>query len=123
MTGENDMTHILIVDDSSFMRKSLNQLLTKHGFVVTEAGNGFEAILHYRKHSPDLVLLDIHMPEITGVEVLKRLMVINPDAKVIMCSALATQFLIDECLQIGAKDYVMKPNFNDLLGKVKQLAN
>lgn len=117
------MTHILIVDDSSFMRMLLNQLLTKHGFVITEASNGYEAILHYRKHCPDLVLLDIHMPEITGVEVLKRLMAINPDAKVIMCSALATQFLIDECLQIGAKDYVMKPNFNELLNKVEQLAN
>lgn len=116
------MHQILIVDDSSFMRTWLKRLLRSYGYDnVSEASNGFEAILQFRKIKPSLILLDIHMPEISGVDVLKRLMVIDPTAKVIICSAMSTTFLVQECLTIGAKDFVKKPHFDGLKKKIDQV--
>ncbi len=116
MEGDNLMNSVLIVDDSSFMRTWIKRLIQQNGYLVAgEAANGYEAILEYRKLNPDIVLLDIHMPELMGVEVLRRILAIDPQAKIIMCSATGTTFLIEECLQIGAKDFVKKPHFENLL--------
>ncbi|SDC32374.1 two-component system, chemotaxis family, response regulator CheY [Pelagirhabdus alkalitolerans] len=116
------MYSVLIVDDSSFMRKWLMSIVAKGGYIISgEAKNGYEAILQYRKLKPDLVLLDIHMPELAGNEVLKRIMAIDPDASIIMCSAIGSSFIVEECLSLGAKDFVRKPNFGGLLDKMNQI--
>jgi len=116
------MHSILVVDDSSFMRTWLKRLLNNYGYDnVVEASNGFEAILQFRKIKPEIILLDIHMPGISGVEVLKRLLTIDPSVKVIICSAMSTTFLVQECLTIGAKDFVKKPHFEGLLKKIDQV--
>ncbi|SEN68224.1 two-component system, chemotaxis family, response regulator CheY [Amphibacillus marinus] len=116
------MYSVLIVDDSSFMRAWLKRLITNQTYsIAAEASNGYEAILNYRKTKPDLVLLDNHLPDITGVEVLKRIMSIDANAKVIICSAMGTDFLVKECLVHGAKDFIRKPNFEHLLNKMDNI--
>lgn len=115
------MYSVLIVDDSSFMRAWIKKIISKNETIVTvEATNGLEAILQYRKLKPDLVILDYNMPELSGLEVLKRILKINPDAKIIMCSALGTSFMIEECLLTGAVDFVTKPQFKNLSEKINQ---
>ncbi|MBU5595479.1 response regulator [Amphibacillus sp. MSJ-3] len=115
------MYTVLIVDDSSFMRTWIQGIISKNEKIVTaEATNGLEAILQYRKLKPDLVLLDYNMPELSGLEVLKRILKINPNAKVIMCSALGTSFVIEECLLAGAIDFVTKPEFKNLSKIINQ---
>lgn len=116
------MYSVLVVDDSSFMRKWLKRIIEQDGFRVTaEATNGFEAILQYRKTNPDIILLDIHMPKLAGVDVLKRIMSINPKANVIICSAMGSSFLIEECLKLGAKEFVKKPHFEGLIEKMNRV--
>ena len=113
---------ILIADDSKFMRSYLKQALQKQGYRnFVEATNGEEAITLYRLIKPELVLLDITMPKIDGLTALKEIMGINPEAKVIMCSALSTNANMTEALRLGASDFVVKPFFeeiNKVIGKI-----
>lgn len=101
---------ILIVDDAAFMRMMIKDILVKNGFeVVGEAADGFQAVEKYRELKPDLVTLDITMPEKDGIAALKEIREIDPDAKVIMCSAMGQQSMVIDAIQAGAKDFIVKP--------------
>lgn len=105
---------ILIVDDAVFMRMKLKDILEKNGFeVVAEAQNGSEAIEKYKSEKPDLVTMDITMPEMDGVEALKEIKKIDANAKVIMCSAMGQQTMVMEAIQAGALDFIVKPFDNE----------
>ncbi len=104
------MARVLVVDDAAFMRKMVTDALTKGGHeVVGEAGNGVEALTQYRELKPDLLTLDITMPEKDGLATLKELMELDPAAKVVMCSALGQESKVLESIKLGAKDFVVKP--------------
>lgn len=101
---------ILIVDDASFMRMMIKEILTDHGFeVIGEAQDGQIAIEKYKELHPDLVTLDITMPEMDGITALKEIKKIDPEAKVIMCSAMGQQAMVIDAIQAGAKDFIVKP--------------
>jgi two-component system, chemotaxis family, chemotaxis protein CheY len=101
---------ILIVDDASFMRMMLRNILTSHGHtIVAEAENGLKAIEAYQASKPDIMLIDLIMPEMGGIEAVKRIMEIDPKAKVIICSAMGQQALVVEAMQAGARDFIIKP--------------
>ena len=100
----------MVVDDAAFMRMMLKDILTKNGFeVVGEAENGLRAIERYKEVSPELVLMDITMPELDGIGAVKRIREINPQAKIIMCSAMGQQAMVLESIQAGARDFIVKP--------------
>lgn len=105
------MAHnILIVDDAAFMRMMIKDILTKNGFeVVGEAQDGSEAVEKYKELSPDLVTMDITMPEMDGITALKKIKGDNPSAKIIMCSAMGQQAMVIDAIQAGAKDFIVKP--------------
>ncbi|MCC8150289.1 MAG: response regulator [Lachnospiraceae bacterium] len=101
---------ILIVDDAVFLREMLRDVLVKNGYqVVGGAQDGKEAVEKYARLQPDLVLLDITMPVMNGIEALKEIRKIAPDAPVIMCSNMSEQPLVIEAIQNGAKDFIVKP--------------
>ena len=101
---------ILVVDDAMFMRMMLKDILTKNGYEVCgEAANGIEAIDKYIELRPDLVLLDITMPEMDGITALKKIKMIEPNAKIIMCSAMGQQAMVIDAIQGGAIDFIVKP--------------
>ncbi len=102
--------NILIADDLSFMRMIQKDILTERGYnVIGEASDGREAVEKFRSLRPHLVLLDITMPNMNGLEAMRRIFAIDPNAKVIMCSALGQQNLIVEAIKAGVKDFVVKP--------------
>lgn len=102
--------NILIVDDASFMRMMIKDIFTKDGYnVVGEAENGLIAVQKYKELKPDLVTMDITMPEMDGIQALKKILEITPDAKVVMCSAMGQQAMVIEAIQAGAKDFIVKP--------------
>lgn len=102
--------NILICDDAAFMRMMIKDILTKNGYnVVGEAENGVKAIEAYTEHTPDLVLMDITMPEMDGIDALKGIRSKDPNACVIMCSAMGQQAMVIEAIQSGAKDFIVKP--------------
>lgn len=102
--------NILIVDDAAFMRMMIKDILTKNGYnVVGEAENGAKAFEKYNELKPDLVLMDITMPEVDGIAALKMIMGADRGAKVIMCSAMGQQAMVVESIQAGAKDFIVKP--------------
>ena len=102
--------NILICDDAAFMRMMIKDILTKNGYnVVGEAENGVKAIDAYQEHNPDLVLMDITMPEMDGIDALKGIREKDPNACVIMCSAMGQQAMVIEAIQSGAKDFIVKP--------------
>jgi len=104
------MSKVLIVDDAAFMRMMLKDILTKNGFeVVGEAANGNEAVEKYSQLSPDLVTMDITMPQCDGIAALKQIVGKDPSAKIIMCSAMGQQAMVIESIQAGAKDFIVKP--------------
>jgi len=104
------MSKILIADDAAFMRMMLKDILTKNGYeVVGEAANGNEAIQKFEELNPDLVTMDITMPICDGIQALKTIMSKNPNAKVVMCSAMGQQAMVIESIQAGAKDFIVKP--------------
>ncbi|MGD6816050.1 response regulator [Metabacillus sp. 84] len=104
------MAGILIVDDAKFMRVTLTSILNGANHTIAgEAENGFEAVSKYRELLPDLVTLDITMPEKNGIEALKEIMREFPSAKVIMCSAMGQQKMVVEAIEAGAKDFIIKP--------------
>ncbi|WP_226034937.1 response regulator [Aquibacillus saliphilus] len=101
---------ILIVDDAAFMRMMIKDILTKNGYeVVGEAQDGAQAVEKYKELSPDLVTMDITMPEMDGITALKEIKKMTPDAKIIMCSAMGQQAMVIDAIQAGAKDFIVKP--------------
>ena len=104
------MARVLVVDDAAFMRKMVSDALAKGGHeVVGEAGNGVEAISQFQALKPDLMTLDITMPEKDGLAALADIMAADPTAKVVMCSALGQESKVLEAIKLGAKDFVVKP--------------
>lgn len=103
------MARILIVDDAMFMRSMIKGILSKEGYELFEASNGKEMLTKYEEVKPDLVTLDITMPEMDGITAVKELMKKHPDAKVIMCSAMGQQAMVIEAIQNGARDFLVKP--------------
>ncbi|GLG00572.1 response regulator [Alicyclobacillus hesperidum subsp. aegles] len=104
------MAKILVVDDAAFMRMMIKDILTKNGFeVVGEAADGAQAVDKYQELKPDLVTMDITMPEVDGIEALKRIRAIDPNARVIVCSAMGQQAMVIDAIQAGAKDFIVKP--------------
>ena len=104
------MARVLVVDDAMFMRKVLSDALVSGGHeVVAEAENGKEGVKQFRNVHPDVVTLDITMPEMDGLEALSEIMVIDPGARVLMCSALGQESKVIESIKLGARDFVVKP--------------
>lgn len=102
--------NILIVDDAAFMRMMIKDILSKNGYnVVGEAENGAKALERYNELKPDLVLMDITMPEVDGIQALKNIKAADANATVIMCSAMGQQAMVIESIQAGAKDFIVKP--------------
>ena len=102
--------NILICDDAAFMRMMIKDILTKNGYnVAGEAENGLKAVEKFKEVNPDLVLMDITMPEMDGIQALKEIKKIDGGAKVIMCSAMGQQSMVIEAIQAGAKDFIVKP--------------
>jgi two-component system, chemotaxis family, chemotaxis protein CheY len=101
---------ILIVDDAAFMRMMIRDILTKNGYdVCGEANDGAQAIERFKELRPDLVTMDITMPEMDGIAALKEIKKMDPNAKVIMCSAMGQQAMVIDAIQAGAKDFIVKP--------------
>jgi len=113
------MKKILIVDDSVFMRNILKDLLSTKGYETTQAENGNEALAKYASDKPDLTLLDIIMPELDGIEVLKK---IGTIAKVVVISAVGQEKMVEEAKKLGAVDYIIKPFDNDIVLKTVEKA-
>jgi two-component system chemotaxis response regulator CheY len=103
------MTTIMVVDDAQFMRVRLTKLLVSNGFEVVEAENGEEAVKTYQAVKPNAVLMDITMPQKDGLEALGEIKAFDPNAKVIMLTALGQESMVVQAVQAGAKDYVVKP--------------
>ena len=104
------MARILLVDDLAFIKIVEKDILEKNGHeVVADAANGRDAIRLFEETRPDIVLMDITMPEVNGLEALKKILKIDPKARVIMCSALGQQGLILNAIEEGAKDFIVKP--------------
>ena len=102
--------NILICDDAAFMRMMIKDILSKNGYnVVGEAENGAIAVEKYSELKPDLVLMDITMPEMDGIQALKKIRANDGNACVIMCSAMGQQAMVIESIQAGAKDFIVKP--------------
>ena len=102
--------NILVCYDAAFMRMMIKDILTKNGYnVAGEAENGLKAVEKYNELKPDLVMMDITMPEMDGIEALKKIKASDPNATVIMCSAMGQQAMVIESIQSGAKDFIVKP--------------
>jgi two-component system chemotaxis response regulator CheY len=101
---------ILITDDALFMRVTLKNILTQSGYeVVGEAANGKEAVELYQSLKPDLVTMDITMPEMDGIQALKEIKALDPAAVIVMCTAMGQKNMVVEAVQSGAKDFIVKP--------------
>lgn len=101
---------ILVADDALFTRMMLRNILVEHGYsAVVEAETGAEAIWAYERWKPDLVIMDINMPEMDGLTAVRNIIALDPDAKIVICSALGERQLILEALEMGVKDFIAKP--------------
>ena len=105
------MSHtVLVCDDAIFMRTMISDILQQSGFdVIGEAETGVEAVAQYRKLRPDLVTMDIVMPDMGGIDAVREITKFDPNARILMCSAMGQQALVVEAIQAGAKDFVVKP--------------
>jgi two-component system chemotaxis response regulator CheY len=103
------MAKVLLVDDAAFMRMRCARLLQEEGHEVLEAANGREAVEVYQAHRPDAVLMDITMPEMDGLEALRAIRAIDPQARVAMLTAMGQQAIVIEAIKNGARDFVVKP--------------
>ena len=102
--------NILICDDVAFMRMMIKDILTKNGYnIVGEADDVAKSVEKYAELKPDLVLMDITMPEMDGIEALKKITAADANASIIMCSAMGQQAMVIESIQSGAKDFIVKP--------------
>jgi len=114
---------ILIVDDAAFMRMMIKDILSKNGFeVVGEAADGLQAVEKYNELKPDLVTMDITMPEMDGIEAVKQIKEFDPSAKIVMCSAMGQQSMVMDAIRAGAMDFIVKPFQSDrVLEAVKKV--
>ncbi|QGQ95488.1 response regulator [Paenibacillus psychroresistens] len=104
------MTKVMIVDDAAFMRKMLSNIVTQGGFeVVCEAKDGLEAVNLFTQYLPDIVTMDITMPEMDGLEAVTEILKQYPSANIIMCSAMGQQKMVLDAIRAGAKDFIVKP--------------
>jgi two-component system chemotaxis response regulator CheY len=104
------MARVLVVDDAAFMRKMVTDALSGGGHeIVGEAANGAEAVQRFQELRPDVMTLDITMPEKDGLTALREIIAVDPGAKVVMCSALGQESKVLESIKLGAKDFVVKP--------------
>ena len=104
------MAKILLVDDAAFMRKVIKDTLNKNGYTdVHEAVDGADAVEKYDELHPDLVMMDITMPNMDGLEALKAIRAKDPNANVVMCSAMGQEAMVMEAVQAGIKDFIVKP--------------
>lgn len=101
---------VLIVDDAAFMRMMIKNILGKAGYeIVGEAENGAQAVSKFKELQPDLITMDITMPEMDGITAVKEIMKMDTAAKIIMCSAMGQQAMVIDAIQAGAKDFIVKP--------------
>ena len=117
------MARVLVADDASFMRQMIREIVEAEGHeVVGEASDGDEAVEEFKRLHPDVVTMDIVMPRRSGIDAVKGIVAIDPSACIVMCSALGQETLVQEALQAGAKDFIVKPFKPDAvvatLGKV-----
>ncbi|MBV4445925.1 response regulator [Clostridium tyrobutyricum] len=104
------MAKVLIVDDAAFMRMMIKDILEKGGFeIVGEANNGIKAVELFKKEKPDVITMDITMPDMDGIEAVKAIKEFDPAAKIIMCSAMGQQTMVMDAIKAGAKDFIVKP--------------
>lgn len=116
------MTKILIVDDAEFLRLRISKMLTGEGYEVFEAENGLKAIEQFDIHHPDLVLMDVTMPEMDGLTALKQIRQKDAKARVIMLTALGQESVVLEAIRAGARDFVVKPFERErVLGAIQKL--
>lgn len=117
------MKSILLVDDANFMRMMLKDILTKNGYeIVGEASNGAEALQKYKELKPDLVTMDITMPDVDGIQGVKLIRAFDPNANIIMCSAMGQQAMVVDAIKGGAKDFIVKPfNAERVVEAVKKI--
>lgn len=116
------MTKILIVDDAEFLRLRISKMLTGEGYEVFEAENGLKAIDQFDTHHPDLVLMDVTMPEMDGLTALKQIRQKDAKARVIMLTALGQESVVLEAIRAGARDFVVKPFERErVLGAIQKL--
>lgn len=115
------MTKILVVDDSSLMRAVLRNFLKKKGFEVIEAEDGSKAVESFKENRPDLVFMDIKMPNMDGLTATKNIKTVNPSAKVVICSSLKEEHQVEEAKRLNVVEYVMKPfSSDDVYAAVKK---
>jgi two-component system chemotaxis response regulator CheY len=101
---------VLVVDDAIFMRKMIAEILVENGMdVIGEADNGSSAVERYKQLKPDLVTMDIIMPEMNGIDAVRKIVAFDSKARIVMCSALGQQALVQEAITAGAKDFLIKP--------------
>jgi len=101
---------VMLVDDAAFMRMMLKDILSNNGYnIIGEAENGIVAIDKYMELKPDITVMDITMPEMDGLQAVKEIRARDPQARIIMCSAMGQQAMVIEAIQSGAKDFIVKP--------------
>jgi two-component system, chemotaxis family, chemotaxis protein CheY len=101
---------VLIVDDAAFMRMMIKDILVNNGYeILGEANNGLKAVEMYKRERPDIVTMDITMPDMDGISAVKEIRKFDPSAKIVMCSALGQQSMVMDAIQAGAKDFIVKP--------------
>ncbi len=106
-----DGVKVLIADDASFMRTVLKDILKSNGLAtdIVEAPDGVEAVRQYINHKPDLVTMDVNMPKADGIQALKGIMKVNPNARVIMVTSVEQKHIVQDAMKSGARDYIIKP--------------
>ena len=117
------MAKVLIVDDAAFMRISIKNMLTKNGYeIVGEAENGLISLDMYKELQPDIVTMDITMPEMSGLDALKEIIKIDPQAKIVMVSAMGQEAMVRDAIVSGAKGFIVKPFKEDgIIAALKKL--
>ena len=103
------MKSVLIVDDAAFMRLNIKNILKDSYEIAGEAENGKEAVEMYQDLEPDVVTMDITMPEMDGLEAIEAIQEIDPDSKIVVCSAMGQQKMVIKAIELGAKDFIVKP--------------
>ncbi|MGH0032761.1 MAG: response regulator [Myxococcota bacterium] len=104
------MARVLVADDASFMRQMIREIVEAEGHeVVGEASDGDEVVEEFKRLQPDVVTMDIVMPRRSGIDAVKGIVDLDPGAKVVMCSALGQETLVQEAMEAGARDFIVKP--------------